>query len=60
MIQTRVSRVFAALEPAPALPEWLVTVQAERAAEAARVARVVAMVTSSPLRDGYGLYYPSA
>lgn len=38
MIMTRASRVFAALEPTPALPEWLVAMQAERAAEAARLA----------------------
>lgn len=34
----RESRVFAALEPTPALPEWLVSIQADRAREAASLA----------------------
>lgn len=63
MIMTRASRqLFDALEPVDTsteLPEWLKSVQAERAAEAARKARVVATLAASPLRDGYALYYPS-
>jgi hypothetical protein len=63
MIMTRASRrMFEALEPSDAsseLPDWLVAVQAERAQEAARKARVVATLAASPLRDGYALYYPS-
>lgn len=61
-IMTRASRVFEALAPSDAsseLPEWLIAVQAERAHEAARKARVVATLAASPLRDGYALYYPS-
>lgn len=66
MIMTRASRVFEALVPSNAssdLPEWLVSVQADRAADAAREADRLAtlaesrrMAVAAWLDYGYG--YP--
>ena len=57
MPRTRASRVFDALEPTTHTPtEWTELTRAEREATVlARVAELLAI----PVRDGYGLYFPT-